>query len=168
MRLLRWKAARIVQHAWSRLYCNFYGHHYKPYYTEWGNKVQYECCCCGELTPWMHKREHREFVRTVIPSWGDRGSDSQGYRKMGKLDIPPKERTIEEPEGGWEDGIYLVRIALKPGKPIHNAILHAPFIGEGGIRNETVWVPNGEREYRVRDLHYLEVVRRSDELSEFL
>lgn len=117
----------------------------------------------------MHKREHREFVRTFVPTWGDRGSDSQGYRKMGKLDLPPKERTIGKPVGGWRRGSYLVRISLKPGKPIHNAILHAPFINDHeDIYSEIVWVPDLGEQYPVRRLHYLEVVCRSNELSDFL
>lgn len=166
---MKWAAARIVQHAFSHLYCYIYGHFYRPCYHQRGGKVQYECECCGALTPWMHKRQHREFVRTFIPTWGDRGSDSQGYKKMGKLDLPPKERTIGEPVGGWERGTYLVRVAFKASNPIHNAILHAPFINDhDDIRNEIIWCPNWEREHRVRDLHYLEVVKRSDELSEFL
>ena len=167
--ILRWKAARIVQHAWSRLYCNIYGHFYRPMFTQRGAMSQYTCECCGELTPWMNKKEHHAFLLEFRPTWGDRGSDSQEYRKMGKLHKPPLERTIGEPEGGWVGGTYMVRIALRKSKDIHNAILHAPYLDEfdrptGG----NIWVPHLERNFRLKDLHYLEVVARDDEMSEFL
>ena len=165
----RWRVTKIVQHAWSRLRCRAFGHFYRPCYRQKGSKVQYECECCGELTLWMTKDQHHEFNRTITPTWGEPGSDSQGYKKMGKLRMPPKERTIGEPVGGWERGTYLVRVAFNKSNPIHNAVLHAPFINDhDDIRNEILWAPSWEREHRVRDVHYLEVVKRSDELSEFL
>jgi hypothetical protein len=61
--------------------------------------AQYRCECCGELIPWMNKKEFHEFNRTICPTWGERGEDSQGYRKMCKLHRPPNERTIGELEG---------------------------------------------------------------------
>lgn len=88
---------------------------------------------------------------------------------MSKLRMPPKERTIGEPEGGWSSGTYLVRVAFNKSNPIHNAILHAPFMEDGdNPASCTLWSPSWEQEYFVRDVHYLEVVKRSDELSEFL
>lgn len=95
-----------------------------------------------ELTPWMNK-EYHAFLLEFRPTWGDRGSDSQEYRKMGKLHKPPLERTIGEPEGGWVGRTYMVRIALRKSKDIHNAILHAPYLDEfdrptGG----NIWVPH--------------------------
>lgn len=167
--ILRWKAARIVQHAWSRLYCNLYGHYYQPWYMQCGGKVQYECEGCGELTAWMHKREHHAFLLEFCPTWGERGGDSQGYKKMGKLHRPPRERTIGEPDGGWVGGTYLVRIALKKSEDIHNAILHTPYLDDrDGPAYGQIWVPQLERSFKVKDLHYLEVVSRNDDMSEFL
>lgn len=165
----RWKAARIIQHAWSRLYCNLYGHFYRPWCYQRGNKVQYECECCGELTPWMHKQVEHTFNVTFCPTWGDRGSDSQGYKKMSKLHKPPRERTIGAPEEGWTRGTYLVRVALKKSNDIRNAVLHAPYIEDySSIEWQDVWIPQLNRQYQVRELHYLELVKRCDELSEFL
>lgn len=88
---------------------------------------------------------------------------------MGKLHRPPRERTIGEPEGGWTEGVYSVRIALKKSEDIHNAILHTPHIHEfGRPAGANIWVPHLERNFRLSDLHYLEVVSRNEELSEFL
>lgn len=167
--ILRWKAARIVQHAWSRLYCSLYGHLYRPSYTQRGSMAQYRCECCGELTPWMNKKEFHEFNRTICPTWGERGEDSQGYRKMCKLHRPPNERTIGEPEGGWKTGVYAVYVALKKSKDIHNAVLYVSFLDEDdGISYATVWIPQLQRVFHLRDIHYLEVVIHNPELSEFL
>lgn len=158
----------MIRKALSHLKCYFCGHFYHPMHFQCGSRVQYQCQCCGELTPWMHKREHHAFLLQFCPTWGDRGDDSQGYKKMGKLHKPPFERTIGQPEGGWTPGTYLVRIARKKGD-IYNAILHVPTLSSsGGVCYETVWCPLLEREYKVRDLHYLEIVQRSDELTEFL
>lgn len=166
----RWRVTILIQRVISLLKCYTKGHHYVPMHYQRGGKVQYECDICGKPTEWMHKRQHHEFCITFVPTWGERGSDSQGYKKMSKLRMPPKERTIGEPEGGWKAGTYLVRVAFSQGNPIHNAIMHAPFLDEyrGDVRNEVLWCPNWEREYRVKDVHYLEVVRRSDELTAFL
>lgn len=167
--ILRWNAARIVRHAWSRLYCYLYGHHYHPLYIQWGGKVQYECQCCGELTPWMHKREHHAFLLKFCPTWGDRGSDSQGYKKMGKLHKPPVNRTIGIPEGGWKSGVYLVRLAISAKSPIINGILHVPILSSSRTpTEECIWTPHMERQYKLKELHYLEIVMRSDELGVFL
>jgi len=117
----------------------------------------------------MHKREHHAFLLEFCPTWGERGSDSQGYKKMGKLHRPPGERTIGEPDGGWVGGTYLVRIALKKSEDIHNAILHAPYLDErDGPSYGNVWVPHMQRNLKIKDLHYLEVVSRDDTMSEFL
>lgn len=88
---------------------------------------------------------------------------------MGKLHRPPRERTIEEPEGGWVEGAYLVRIALRKSQDIHNGVLHAPYLDEqNGLSYASLWVPHLQRNVRLSELHYLEVVARNDALSEFL
>lgn len=160
---------KIIQHAWSRLHCRAFGHFYRPTYFQRGSMARLTCECCGELTPWMNKAELHEFNRTCTPTWGDPGSDSQGYKKMGKLHRPPPERTIGEPEGGWVGGTYLVRIALKRSADIYNAILHAPYLDmRDGPSYGQIWVPGLQKSFKVSDLYYLEVVSRNDAMSEFL
>lgn len=80
----------FVQHAWSRLQCLVYGHRYKPWHYQQGSQVQYECCCCGRKTPWMSRVQHDLFTYYECPTWGDRGSDSQGYRFVGPKGPPRK------------------------------------------------------------------------------
>lgn len=93
----------------------------------------------------------------------------RGTKRWVNFVCHPKKERSGEPVGGWERGTYLVRVAFNKSNPIHNAVLHAPFINDhDDIRNEILWAPSWEREHRVRDVHYLEVVKRSDELSEFL
>lgn len=74
---------------WGRIVCLFLGHHYHPtyWYTHrgsvrrpWRETFQYTCECCGEKTPVMTRKQHDVFERVECPTWGDRGSDSQGYR----------------------------------------------------------------------------------------
>lgn len=87
---------------------------------------------------------------------------------LSKLIMPPEKRTIGKPKDGWQKGTYLVRVAFNSGNPIHNAILCVKFLRSGEPINESLWCPNWEREYWISDLHYLEIVRRSEELSEHL
>lgn len=79
--------------------------------------------------------------------------------------MPPEDRTIGAPKGGWIAGTYLVNVSFQTGNPIHPAILCVKFLREGQPVNESLWSPNWEREHRMGDLHYLEVVNRSEEFS---
>lgn len=88
--------------------------------------------------------------------------------EVSKLELPPEERTIGAPDGGWTKGVYLVEVAFASTNIIHSAILCAPFIRDGKPRNETLLSHGWGREHRISDLHYLRVVKRSDELSDFL
>lgn len=87
---------------------------------------------------------------------------------MSKLKMPPEERTLDRPKGGWQKGVYLVKVSFQPGNPIHSALLYAPFVRQGHLKNETLFNHTWEREHRIRDLHYLEIVGYSEELSGFL
>jgi hypothetical protein len=59
--------------------CMLLGHKWRPAYTFYRGLAQYTCDCCGCKTPWMPPREHREWCAKVKPTWGGRGSNSQGY-----------------------------------------------------------------------------------------
>lgn len=79
--------------------------------------------------------------------------------------FPPEKRTIGKPEGGWQKGTYLVNVSFQTGNPVHPAVLHVKFLNKGQPINEVLWSPNWEQEYRIGDLHYLEVISRSKTLS---
>lgn len=80
--------------------------------------------------------------------------------------MPPEKRTIGKPEGGWKPGTYMVNVSFQTGNPIHPAILYVKFMRKGYPINECLWNPTWEREHRISDVHYLEVVARSEEFSE--
>lgn len=98
---------------------------------------------------------------------------------MNKIRMPPEERTIGAPEGGWEKGVYLVEVAFNANNPIHNAILTVQFLRDirvGSLKgpgscmptNEELYCPNWEETHRISDLHYLKVLSKSEELSKHL
>lgn len=69
--------------------CWFTKHFYRPsyemQYTQAGKRApmrnrryRYECECCGKKTKWMTNRAHEAFLDEFNPTWGPRGSDSQG------------------------------------------------------------------------------------------
>jgi len=74
--------------------CVFRRHFYRPVYDyiyyqnphspngrKRNEKFKYQCECCGRETKWMTKAQHEKFVLKYNPTWGARGSDSQGNRK---------------------------------------------------------------------------------------
>lgn len=75
--------------------CLMWGHLYRPV-EEQGYVVQkngksrrgarYTCECCGKKTKWMTVAEKKVFQISECPTWGDRGSDSQGYRRKNNLE----------------------------------------------------------------------------------
>lgn len=80
----------------AKLACKFKGHFYRPVSEfrfraknlnpgtpKQSQRYRYTCERCGEKTKWMSRKENDEFNKTVCPTWGGRGSDSQGYRKGG-------------------------------------------------------------------------------------
>ena len=75
------------------LICLFRGHFYRPAYEyryrarsesprarHTARRYRYKCDCCGALTKWMTHKQHEAFVLKFNPTWGARGSDSQGRR----------------------------------------------------------------------------------------
>lgn len=83
--------------------------------------------------------------------------------------LPPRERTIIAPEGGWEPRTYYVaEVASRPTNPIHRAIFYSGFLNNGepagynAIYNAT---------YELEDIkpiqraHYLKVVCKIPEMS---
>lgn len=73
-----------------RLLCLLRGHHYVPsYHHSWRQAAwylprtdetfTYECEDCEKPHVIKGKKAHEEFEQKFKPSWGGRGSDSQGY-----------------------------------------------------------------------------------------
>lgn len=77
--------------------------------------------------------------------------------------LPPKERNITPPVGGWKPRTYYaVEVALHSGNPIHRAIFYCGFLtpsGEPGAYSQ-IW--NGSYDeahsYSSR-LHYMAVLK---------
>lgn len=79
------KLARMLQ-------CAIQGHHYVPAYNQkttfnsltrrYEQQYTYECECCEERRTIHGKEAHDYFLATHCPTWGERGSDSQGYREQ--------------------------------------------------------------------------------------
>ena len=65
----------------AKIKCKIYGHFYRPSHLMKGSLVQYTCDRCEEPTLWMHKAKHKEFIIKNCPTWGEKDSDSQGYKK---------------------------------------------------------------------------------------
>jgi hypothetical protein len=74
-----------------RIGCVFRGHHYYPsfhhrykqeawYLARKEETFTYECCDCDTPFVVKGKAAHKEFLAAKCPSWGGRGSDSQGYK----------------------------------------------------------------------------------------
>lgn len=74
-----------------RLVCLVRGHWYRPCYEHQyrqrahcpngrmtHQRFRYECACCEAPTKWMNKAQHEVFLDKHNPTWGPRGSDSQG------------------------------------------------------------------------------------------
>jgi hypothetical protein len=81
---------------------------------------------------------------------------------MPKMTLPPAERTIETPPGGWKaNTIYVVKVAFKPTNPIHTALLHVGFLDDKGrpAGYSEIWRGNYERPIRFGSAHYLAVVQ---------
>jgi hypothetical protein len=83
-----------IVHSWHQLECYVRGHFYRPSYVQIGSKVRYRCDRCGTPTDWMNREEHKLFNLEQCPTWGERGSDSQGYRFIGPIQKYPKRNQI--------------------------------------------------------------------------
>lgn len=81
--------------------------------------------------------------------------------------MPPSERTIHEPEGGWvEQAYYVVEIAMFSSNPIHIGIFFTGFLNGGNAEEKLpggyhgmMYVPGEDTEfhglYGRNRIHYL-------------
>jgi hypothetical protein len=90
--------------------------------------------------------------------------------------MPPKERTIHVPEGGWkEQAYYVVECAMNANNPVHVQIFYTGFLNGGqwdidnpdkprepgvpGGYHGIMMVPGEDTEYYgLKDLHYLKPI----------
>ena len=74
---------------------------------------------------------------------------------------PPEARIIIPPPEGWEaEQYYLVNVAFNANNPVHRAIFYSGFLSgkEPGSYN-MLTSPGYERNYMLRDVHFMSVVR---------
>ena len=76
--------------------------------------------------------------------------------------MPPQERTIVPPEGGWKPNtLYLVRVSFRKSNPVHESYLRTDFIAPDGDFSGYCEIFNnsyGEVK-QAREAHYLQAVR---------
>lgn len=85
---------------------------------------------------------------------------------MSGMEMPPKERRILPPVGGWEENAwYLVNVSYNPNNPIHESLFYTGFLngpesGPGGY-NSVVPITGtaGHSHTTINDIHYLQAVR---------
>lgn len=89
-----------------------------------------------------------------------------------KLELPPKDRQIGEPEDGWkENALYSVMVSFQPGNPIHPAILFTGYLNGGYSDGKTnqpggyhaLFNPSWDSNATLSDIHFLRVVRQLSE-----
>ena len=76
--------------------------------------------------------------------------------------MPPQERTIVPPEGGWKPNtLYLVRVSFRRTNPVHESYLRTGFIAHDGAFGGYCEIFNNtyEEVKQAREAHYLQAVR---------
>jgi hypothetical protein len=75
--------------------------------------------------------------------------------------MPPKERTIIAPEGGWQPHtLYLAEVAMNTRNPIHEAYFHTGFLDpKGNPAGYSVSWSNTSEETGFGALHYLRPIK---------
>lgn len=80
--------------------------------------------------------------------------------------LPPKEKTVIAPEGGWRASTYyVVDVAYSKTNPIHRAIFYSGFLNGNSAGTEpggynAIWNASYEvgEQYPVSKCHYLKVI----------
>lgn len=80
--------------------------------------------------------------------------------------MPPDERTIIPPPGGWEErSFYEVNIAYGANNPVHKAIFYSGFLnGKSGERTHPggynkIFSPTGDAGNEIKDVFFMEAIR---------
>ncbi len=86
-----------------------------------------------------------------------------------KLGMPPEEKTILEPQGGWqEDTYYVVLVAHNKNNPIHRSILYLGFLNgsKGPLSGGYTCLMSREGVFLTSPLHYVEVISVIEDMKE--
>ncbi len=76
------------------------------------------------------------------------------------MEMPPRERTIIAPEGGWlPHTLYLAEVAMNAHNPIHEAYFHTGFVYRGNPAGYSMSWTNTSEEVGFHQLHYLRPVK---------
>lgn len=77
------------------------------------------------------------------------------------MEMPPKERTIIAPEGGWQPHtLYLAEVAMNTRNPIHESYFHTGFLDpKGNPAGYSVSWSNTSEETGFHQLHYLRPIK---------
>lgn len=77
------------------------------------------------------------------------------------MKMPPKERTIIAPEGGWQPHtLYLVEVSMRRSNPIHESYFHTGFLDcRGNPAGYSYSWSNASDEVGFSMLHYLRPIR---------
>lgn len=76
--------------------------------------------------------------------------------------MPPQERTIVPPEGGWKPNtLYLVHVSFRRTNPVHESYLRTGFIAHDGAFGGYCEIFNNSyaEVKQAREAHYLQAVR---------
>lgn len=78
--------------------------------------------------------------------------------------LPPKQRTIIRPRGGWKPHtLYLVQVSFNSKNPIHESYLFVGFLDRKGNPSgyTKVWNSGYETEVQgLEEIHYLKPVKK--------
>lgn len=86
------------------------------------------------------------------------------------LTVPPKQKTIILPDGGWrERSYYVVDVAYNAQNPVHRSILYTGFLNgpegtPGGY--EEIFNPTAEEKLSFRNVHYLKAISEIVDMRE--
>lgn len=85
------------------------------------------------------------------------------------IGLPPAERTIIPPEGGWVPRTYyVVEVASRPSNLIHRAIFYSGFLNEGVPAGyNAIYNATYEREdiKPIQRVHYLKAITDIPEMT---
>lgn len=87
-------------------------------------------------------------------------ADLRGHKENS---LPPMERTIIAPEGGWKaHTLYRVLVSFNTGNPLHYAYFKVGFLnGEGGGPGgySEVWENCYDRAHPIREIHFMRPIK---------
>lgn len=76
-------------------------------------------------------------------------------------DLPPDQRTIIPPEGGWKPSTYyIVEVAFNRNNPIHRSIFYSGFLNNGSPAGyNSIWNPSYDEQHDIDTVHYMKAIK---------